>query len=108
MTKKHWYKIHLWTRGTNNRIPVEDVEAEDRLHAAALGLRYFQMRRFDLKPELAHVDTENLESVELEAREGETGTVLITDVIARLRQPEQADFVKENELEPLLEAFDGR
>ena len=108
MSEKHFYKVHLWTRGTNNRIPVDDVEAEDRDHAAAMGLRYFQMRRFDLKPELAHIDIENLEKVELEADIDELGTVLITDVIAWLRHPERADFVKENELEPLLEAFDGR
>jgi hypothetical protein len=108
MSKKHFYKVHLWTRGTDNRMPVDDVEAEDRDDAAAMGPRYFAMCRFELKPELAHIDLENLEKVELEADIGEQGTVLITDVIAWLRQPERANFVKENELEPLLEAFDGR
>lgn len=108
MSNKHFYKVHLWTRGTNNRIPVDDVEAEDRDHAAAMGLRQFQMRRFDLKPELAPIDIESLENVELKTDKGEMGTVLIADVIAWLRQREQMDFLKENELEPLLEAFDGR
>ena len=108
MAEKHAYKIHLWTRGTNSRIPVEDVDAEDRLHAAAIGLRFFQMRRFDISPKLAHVDMENLERVEFEADKGETGTVLVSEVVAWLRQQEQANFVKENELEPLLKAFDGR
>jgi hypothetical protein len=51
---------------------------------------------------------ENLERVEFEADKGETGTVLISEVIAWLRQPEQADCVEENELEPLLEVLDGR
>jgi len=107
MAEKHAYKIHLWTRGTNSRIPVEDVDAEDRLQAGAIGLRFFQMRRFDLSPELAHVDMENLERVEFEADKGETGTELISEVIAWLREPEQTEFVKENELAPLLEAFDA-
>lgn len=65
------------------------------------------MRRFDLKHELAHIDSENLEKVELEADKGKIRTALITDVIAWPCQIGQADFVKENELEPLLEAFDG-
>jgi hypothetical protein len=49
MAEKYSYKIHLWTRGTNSRIPVEDVDAEDRLQAVAIGLRFFQMRRFDFR-----------------------------------------------------------
>ena len=92
MTEYHFH----WLPSQHKRsaIPSVSLEAESRLHGAALALRQFAERGCDLTTPLAHLD--------LTEPDGVVHTLLVEEVIDWLNDPQQADFIHRERLADLL------
>jgi hypothetical protein len=84
------FRLHLWSRAPGNRIPTATVDAQSNLHGAALALREFTQLGHDITVPGAHID--------IEETNGPTHTMMMSEVLDWLRQPEQTEFVEEQNL----------
>jgi hypothetical protein len=89
------FRLHLWSRVPGDQIPSASLEADTNLAGAALALREFTGRGYDVTPFGAHIDMEHAGS--------RTHTVLVTEVLDWLRLPAQSEFVAAERLAALLE-----
>jgi hypothetical protein len=91
------YQFHSWPSGPKGTpTPTVELEAESRLHGAALALRQFSKLGCDIGVPIAHLDmTDTVDGVK--------HTVLVEEVLDWLSEPTQAAFVRRERLEPLLE-----
>jgi hypothetical protein len=90
------YKVHLWANLPGGHIPSIGFETETEREAAALALLHF--RRLGHSWEgvpMAHL--------EVESSVPATNQYMIRDILWWLKQPEQAEFVKAQKLEVLLQ-----
>jgi len=85
----------LWSSVPGNQIPTTTFDADANLHGAALALREFTLRGYDVTPFGAHIDMQHAG--------GKTHTVLVTEVLDWLRLPAQSEFVAKENLAALLE-----
>jgi len=89
------YRFHWWADGSAAKLtPPLTIEAESRLHGAALALQRFRQQGCDIKTPLAHVDA--VEST------GFRHTLLVDEVLEWLHDPKQAAFVRDEHLADLL------
>ena len=89
------YQFHwLPSQRTRGVIPSVRLEAESRLHGAALALRRFAELGCDLATPLAHLD--------LTEPNGVKHTLLVEEVLDWLNHPEQTDFIDREQLAALL------
>ena len=81
------YRFHwLLARITGTMLPTVSLEAESRLHGAALALREFRQHGCDLAAPLAHLD--------VTAPSGAHETLLVGEVLDWLNDPAQVEFVR--------------
>jgi hypothetical protein len=91
------YQFHSWPSGPKGKpTPMVELEAESRLHGAALALRQFSELGCDIAAPVAHLDV-------TDSVDGVKHTVLVEEVLDWLSEPKQAAFVRRERLEPLLE-----
>jgi len=89
------YQFHwLPSQRKRSSIPSVTLEAESRLHGAALALRQFAALGCDLTTPLAHLD--------LTEPDGAVHTLLVEEVLDWLNDPRQADFMHREHLAALL------
>ena len=90
------YQFH-WrpSQATRASIPSVRLDAESRLHGAALALRQFAELGCDLTTPLAHLD--------LTDADGGKHTLLVEEVIDWLNHPDQTVFIRRERLGALLE-----
>jgi hypothetical protein len=84
------FRLHLWSRVPGKRVPTATFDAKSSLHGAALALREFTQLGHDITAPGAHIDIEEIN--------GPTHTIMMSEVLEWLRQPEQTEFVKEQNL----------
>ena len=89
------FRLHVWSRGPSDRMPTATYDAQSNIHGAALALREFARLGYDISLPGAHVDVKETN--------GRTHTIMISEVLDWLHQPEQVDFVAAEHLAPLLE-----
>ena len=89
------YRFHWWpTEGRPQLTSSVSVNAESRLHGAALALREFAQQGCDIAAPLAHVDvTES---------DGSRHTLLVDEVVSWLNEPQQSAFVARERLATLF------
>ena len=92
MTEYHFH--WLPSQPKRSSIPSVRLQAESRLHGAALALRQFAELGCDLTTPLAHLD--------LTEPDGVVHTLLVEEVIDWLNDPRQADFIHREQLAVLL------
>jgi hypothetical protein len=91
------YQFHSWPSGPKGGpTPTVELDAESRLHGAALALRHFSDLGCDIAAPVAHVDM-------TDAVGGARHTVLVEEVLDWLNEPKQAAFVRRERLEALLQ-----
>jgi hypothetical protein len=89
------YHFHSWPSGTTGKLtPRASLEAESRLHGAALALRQFVMQGCDISAPGADVDITDPAGVK--------HTVLVEEVLDWPEAPEQTTFVQRERLATLL------
>jgi hypothetical protein len=89
------YQFHWWPSGAKRaRTSSVSVQAESRLHGAALALRDFRQLGCDIAAPLAHIDVIAPDEVK--------HTLLVEEVLHWLADPEQADFIRREDLAVLL------
>jgi len=89
------YRFHWWPPGTHaQQSPSVSLDAQSRLHGAALALRRFVELGFDIDADGGHVDVTDADGV--------THTVVVEEVRGWLEEPEQVAFVQGQQLASLL------
>ena len=89
------YQFHWWPSKTEHiPIPSVQLEAESRLHGAALALQQFARLGCDITAPLAHVDVTE--------PDGAKHTVLVEEVVDWLQDEHQAAFVDREGLGALV------
>ena len=86
------YRFHWWPPSL--AIPHAALEAPSTHHGAALALRQFVALGCDLGAPGAHLDFTDAE--------GNTHTLLVDEVVAWLKEPQQAGFVERERLASLV------
>ena len=90
------YQFHWWASGTKPAVtPSVRLEAESRLHGAALALRHFKQVGCDISAPLAHVDMTNADGVRK--------TLVVEEVLDWLNDTKQTDFVHREGLAVLFD-----
>src|SRR5262245_1905721 len=89
------YRFHWWPSVSDqSTTPHVTLEAESRLHGAALALRQFVKLGCDVAAPAAHLD--------LTEADGVKHTLLVEEVLDWLKDPKQAAFAEREQLESLL------
>jgi hypothetical protein len=92
------YQFHSWPSGPKGKsTPTVELEAESRLHGAALALRQFSELGCDITVPIAHLDMTDMV-------DGVKHTMLVEEVLDWLGEPRQAGFVRRERLETLLQS----
>jgi hypothetical protein len=83
------YQFHWWQAGTKAKLtpPSLTLEAQSKLHGAALALRHFKELGCDISAPGAHLDVTDAD--------GAKHTVLVEEVLDWVKDPEQAAFVEQ-------------
>jgi hypothetical protein len=90
------YRFHWWpAAAAPATTPHVALAAPSTHHGAALALRHFAASGCDLGAPGAHVDITDAH--------GNRHTLLVEEVLDWLKEPEQAAFVEQERLAPLLE-----
>jgi len=80
------YQFHWWPLGTKPALTSSvRLQAESRLHGAALALRHFKQVGCDISAPLAHVDITNVDGVKQ--------TLIVDEILEWLKDPKQSDFI---------------
>ena len=89
------YRFHWWPAGATRTVtPSVTLEAESHLHGAAIALRQFRELGCDIAAPLAHLDITESNGKQ---------TLLVEEVLGWLHEPQQGEFVRREDLSPLLE-----
>src|SRR5436190_13406411 len=95
------YRFHSWQPGIEARLaPPVALDAQSRLHGAALALRGFVELGCDIGAAGAHVDATDAD--------GAKHTLLVEEVLDWLKDREQTAFVQREGLVPLLQQGEAR
>ena len=94
------YQCHWWPSGAQPKLTQSvGLEAQSRLHGAALALRHFIDAGCDINAPAAHIDMVD--------ERGVKHMVLVDEVLDWLEEPGQAAFVQQEHLATLLREGQG-
>ena len=89
------YQCHWWPSGAQPKLTqAVALEAQSRLHGAALALRQFSDAGCDISAPAAHIDMTD--------SDGTKHMVLVDEVLDWLKEPRQAAFVQQEHLATLF------
>ena len=89
------FRPHLWSSVPGIQIPTTSFDADTNLNGAALALREFTLRGYDVTPFGAHIDMQHAG--------GKTHTVLVTEYSIGFDCRRKANSLPKENLAALLE-----
>jgi hypothetical protein len=89
------YTVHLWANLPTGLIRAETVQGKTEMHAAALALKHFKQIGYDFSNPISRITVDMPNDKEI--------IVPVRDVLRWLQQPEQAEFMQNENLSALVQ-----